>query len=104
MDQEHFHIWLQRSGGFAGMITEIEINSKDLDTYEAEQFTTMINRSDIFNLPEPVKNSIIMPDQFQYKITIQQDGRKRELDLSEENVPDHLRNLITYILKKGRKK
>jgi len=55
MDQEHFHIWLQRSGGFAGMITEIEIDS-------------------------------------------------RELDLNEENVPDHLRNLITYILKKGRKK
>jgi len=104
MDQEHFHIWLQRSGGFAGMITEIEIDSKDLDTYEVEHLKTMINRSDIFNLAEPVKNSSIMPDQFQYKISMQQDGRKRELDLNEENVPDHLRNLITYILKKGRKK
>jgi len=104
MDQEHFHIWLQRSGGFAGMITEIEIDSKDLDTYEVEHLKTMINRSDIFNLAEPVTNSSIMPDQFQYKISMQQDGRKRELDLNEENVPDHLRNLITYILKKGRKK
>jgi len=86
------------------MITEIEINSKDLDTSEEEHLKTMINRSDIFNLPEPVKNSSTMPDQFQYKVSIQQDGRKRELNLDEENVPDHLRNLITYILKKGRKK
>ena len=96
-----FHISFERSGGFAGMTSKVEVDSKDLSENEKKEVLTMIEKSGFFAF-QPDSTSRSIPDQFQYTITIEQGGQKRTLELGESSVPDSLRPLIDYLSRKAR--
>jgi hypothetical protein len=100
---EHpFHIWLERSGGFIGIPTQVEVDSRSLSTEEAETLWQLIEDSGFF---EANKNDSIpegLPDQFQYKITIERGGNNLKVALSQASIPDNLRPLINYLTQKAR--
>ena len=105
--QEPFYIWFERSGGFAGISTSVEIDSKTLPAEEARELEQLIEQSGFFDFN---KNDTIPdlglgqgPDQFQYKITIEYKGReKKTVELSESTIPDSLRPLVNYLTQKAR--
>ena len=103
MDQEQFQISFERSGGFTGTSTRIEIDSGDLVPGEAEELNQLILRSEFFEAVTFNSNILNMPDQFQYKITIEQTGRTRTLELNDGSLPDLFRPLINYLVGVARK-
>jgi len=101
--QEPFHIWFERTGGFAGMITMVEIDSKTLSVEEQEKVEEFIEKSGFF---EFVSDSLKTnhPDQFQYKITIEYKNDKKSLEFGESGMPNSLRPLVDYLNQKARKR
>lgn len=104
MEQEQFHIDFERSGGFTGTSSRVEIESRDLDSGEAEVLKELIFRSGFFEAISFGSEFLSMPDQFRYQITIEQMGQKRTLELSDGNMPDLFRPLVNYLVGAARKK
>lgn len=100
--EQPFHIWFERSGGFTGIPTQVEVDSRSLSTEEAEKLWQLIEDSGFF---EANKNDSIpegLPDQFQYKITIEHGGNNLKVALSQASIPDNLHPLINYLTQKAR--
>ena len=95
--QPSFHIYFERSGGFAGMTSSIEIDSDSLSTDEAEKLARLIDDSDFFEIGSEDVEKGNLPDQFQYKLTIEKNGREQTLELTDSSIPDSLRPLIQYL-------
>ena len=102
MDQEQFHIDFERSGGFAGISTRVEMDSRELAHGEAEELKRLIVHSGFFEAVAFSNKFVHMPDQFQYNITIEHMGKKRTLELSDGSVPDLFRPLINYLVRAAR--
>lgn len=97
-----FCIFFERSGGFTGISTTVEIDSKTLPPEEAEKLEEMIKDSGFFM--EIKEDSIpeARPDQFQYKITIEYEGKRQTRELKESTIPGSFRPLINYLSRKAR--
>jgi hypothetical protein len=104
MDREQFYINFERSGGFTGGATRIELNSEELDPGQAETLKGLIDRSGFFETLAMGNKFLNMPDQFGYQITIEHMGKSRTLELSDGSMPDLLRPLINYLVRAARKK
>ncbi len=100
--QEPFYIWFERSGGFAGISTSIEIDSKSLSSEESEELKQLIDRSGFFKDYKNDSTPGNMPDQFQYKISIECEGEKQTVEFGESTVPESFRPLINYMTQKAR--
>jgi hypothetical protein len=102
--QNSFYIWFERSGGFTGISTSVEIDSKLLSYDESEELKQLIDQSDFFELIKNDTIQVSMPDQFQYTITIKDDRAKRTVEFSDITMPDTMRPLINYLSQKARSK
>jgi len=102
--QEDFHIWFERTGGFAGMVTAVEIESKSLSDEEAEKIRQLIDQSRFFEVINPDSLSEGAPDQFHYKLKVEYEGKSRSLELKDSNMPDQFHPLIRYLIQKARSK
>lgn len=100
--QEHFHIWFERSGGFTGMTTKVEVDSDTLSSEEVENVCGLIEAADYFNIQNSDNSASGLPDQFQYKITIEYKRNKRTLELGESDISEKLRPLVNYLTRKAR--
>lgn len=100
--QENYVIHFERSGGFAGLITKVDIDSKDLSIEEQKNLEKLINNSGILTREEKMNMQNPMPDQFQYTFNIRYDHKQLNLILTEEQVTDKIRPLIKYLLRKAR--
>ena len=105
--QEPFYIWFERSGGFAGISTSVEIDSKTLSAEEAGELEQLIEQSGFFDFIKkdtiPTQELGQGPDQFQYEITIEyKGGEKKTVELNESTIPDSLRPLVNYLTQKAR--
>lgn len=103
MDREQFHINFERSGGFTGGSTRIELNSEELDPGQAETLKELLDRSGFFEAFVLENKFLNMPDQFSYQITIEHMGKKRSLELTDGSIPELFRPLINYLVGVARK-
>ena len=102
--QDSFYVWFERSGGFTGISTSVEIDSQLLSSDESKELKQLIDQSDFFKLGKNDTIQVSMPDQFQYTITIEQQGEKRTVEFSDSTVPDDMRPLLNYLSQKARTK
>ena len=102
--QGPFYIWFERSGGFTGISTSVEIDSKPLSIEEVDELKKLIEQSGFFDFNKNDTIPAELPDQFQYKITIEFESEKRTHQFSESAVPDNFRPLINYLTRKARSK
>ena len=100
--QDSFYVWFERSGGFTGISSSVEIDSKLLSLDESEKLKQLIDQSDFFEWSKSDTIPVDMPDQFQYTITIEHEGEKRTLEFSDITMPDTMRPLINYLSQKAR--
>ena len=103
MEKEQFYISFRRSGGFTGAVSSVEIDSRDLDSPEAEELNLQIEGSGFFEAFAFDNSFVHMPDQFRYQITIEHMGKKRSLELNETSVPELFRPLINHLVHVARK-
>jgi hypothetical protein len=92
-------IEFESSGGFANIMVNIRVDSKNLPDEVNSEIIRLVEESDFFN----IKSSELQPkhhgppDVMQYKICLQ-DGKKiNTLSVNDVTAPERLRPLLGYL-------
>ncbi|KAB8332853.1 hypothetical protein SD80_013200 [Scytonema tolypothrichoides VB-61278] len=93
-------ISFERTGGFAGISRKKTVDTANIAANEADQLPRLVEAADFFNLPEKITASATQPDRFQYKLTIEEEGREHTVTVSEAALPGTLRPLIEWLQQK----
>ena len=90
-------IRFERSGGFAGMRKAVTLDTESLPLEEAGKLHELVNTADFFNLPAKFPPPKRGADYFQYRLTVEIEGKKHTVEVSEPAVPEMLRPLFQLI-------
>ncbi len=98
-------IHFERTGGFAGMRTSITLDTGSVSLEEARKLQEMVEAAGFFDLPPEFPVPKRGADYFQYKLTVESEGRKHTVEVSEPAIPAALRpllqSLMTYARQQG---
>jgi hypothetical protein len=92
---EEMKIKFRQTGGYAGLVKSIEIDSEQVSMEEAQRLQSLVDQAAFFDLPDPGQQ--VMPDEEQYWITIESIGRSRGISMGRSSVPTALKALINYL-------
>lgn len=96
--EEVMKIRFQRSGGFAGMMTDVDIDAYSLPDQEREELATLVSRSEFFALPPTmIDTSAMGADRYNYEITIEIDGRTHTVETTDGSAPPTLVPLLNWL-------
>lgn len=95
-------ILFERSGGFAGMLMNVSIDTAKLPPTEASQVKSMVEAAAFFDLPEAIAASA-QPDRFQYHLTVAERKRKHSITVSESSMPGSLKPLVDWLMDAARR-
>ncbi|MGQ9468240.1 MAG: protealysin inhibitor emfourin [Nitrososphaerales archaeon] len=96
-------IYFERSGGLAGMRIVATLDTDSLPSDEAHQIQAMVTGAKFFDLPSKLPQPKKGADYFQYKITVEKEGRKHTVETSDATMQPALRPLVDFLVKKARK-
>ncbi|MFN7944932.1 MAG: protealysin inhibitor emfourin [Blastocatellia bacterium] len=96
------HIHFERTGGFANIRLQTEIDSAQLPAREARTLNRLIEEAHLFDQPTKATAAGDQPDQFQYEITISDAGRARTIQTSDAAASDEMRELIDWLTRAAR--
>jgi len=91
-------IRFERSGGFAGRTTNVEIDASSLPEAERQTLTSLVTASGFFTLPSgPDKTPPTGADRYNYRITVETAGGTHTIETSEETAPESLTPLLAWL-------
>jgi hypothetical protein len=99
ISEEMMNIKFRQTGGFAGLTKAIEIDTTKIPPNEAEVLKLMLDRASFFEMSVPSPGA--MPDREQYTLSVESEGRSRQLQLGASNLPAQLRELVDYLSKQA---
>jgi hypothetical protein len=95
----------ERSGGFAGMLTTLSVDTSSLPSEQAAQIQNIVEDANFFNLystPPPPKGG--PADYFKYKITVEAEGeRKHTVECTDVTMQPSIKPLIDFLGKQTKK-
>ncbi len=95
-------ISIERTGGVAGITIRSTVDAKDLAPEEGQKLRQMVEESNFFNLPAKIASRSPQPDRFQYELTVEEEGRRHTVMVSEEVMPEKLKLLARWLMEKAR--
>ena len=90
-------IQFERTGGFAGMRQSATIDTATLATNQASSLQDLVEAADFFNLPGQISAPTQVADQFHYRVTIVDAGRRHTVDADEAAASPVLRTLLQQL-------
>lgn len=96
-------ISFERTGGFAGMRVTATIDSESLSPQEEREMCDMVQAAGFFQLPTSMETPTPGADRFVYTLTVESDGQRRTVKVSEAAVPSSLRPLLEWLTVAARK-
>jgi hypothetical protein len=99
-----FRIEFERSGGFAGVSLKTSVDSRAIPPDEVREFDELLDRIDAKTLANSSGAAATQPDQFQYDLTIEHGGKRKQLTVRERDVPKELRPLLDRLLERAKKR
>lgn len=96
-------IHLERSGGFAGIRTEVTLDTESLPAEEAKKLLELLESADFFKMPAKFAPPKRGADYFQYSLTAKIEGKEHTVELSEPSVPENLKPLLRSLMKYAKK-
>jgi hypothetical protein len=97
-------VYFERGGGFAGIHITTTIDSKVLSQDEEHELSELINAANFFNLPPLITTKKPGADRFQYKLTVETEGRRHTVEINEGAVTPVLRPLLEWLTVKAKAK
>ncbi|MEH2322340.1 MAG: protealysin inhibitor emfourin [Nostoc sp.] len=97
-------ISFERTGGFAGITKKTTIDTDTLLPNEASTLARLVEVADLFGLPEHITSPNPQSDRFQYKLTVEDNGKQHTVTVSEAVLPGTLRSLIEWLQKIAQKR
>lgn len=95
-------IQLTRSGGFGGVRLSAALDTDLLPDGEAAKVRRLVSESAFFEQPSSLKSPSPGPDRFQYRLSVEEGGEKKEIETDETGMPEALRPLIDYLIDQAR--
>lgn len=86
-----------RTGGFAGIKLETQVDSETLPPEEARSLVDEVRQSGFFKLPGQLKAAPGGADRFQYTLTIWDAAEVHTVEIGEAQMPDSLRPLVQHL-------
>jgi hypothetical protein len=100
-------VYLERSGGFAGMVTSTNVDTQTLPPNEAQEIQCLIENSHFFELPsqspQTSKTRKGAADYFIYKITVQDGKREHSVQANDINMQPNIKPLIDFLIRHSQK-
>ncbi|MEH2119416.1 hypothetical protein PQG02_22270 [Nostoc sp. UHCC 0926] len=90
-------ISFERTGGFAGITKKTTVDTDTLPPNEAATLSCLVEAADLFRLPEQITSPNPQSDRFQYKLTVEDNGKQHTVTVSESALPGTLRPLIEWL-------
>jgi hypothetical protein len=90
-------ISFERTGGFAGISKKTTVDTATLPPNEAQELPRLVEVAGLFNLPEKITSPNQESDRFQYKLTVEDQGKQHTITVSEAALPGTLRPLIDWL-------
>jgi Emfourin len=89
-----------RSGGVAGARLSTTVESAELTAEDHQKLRSLVEASGLAATPPAYGPR--PPDRLQYHLSVDDDGRKIDLRLGEEEVPEALRPLLDWLTDRAR--
>jgi hypothetical protein len=86
-----------RTGGFAGVT--LELDPEELDAEDVEEIEPLLEGVDLEELARRPRRRAGKPDRFEYELAVERGGRRQELALPEDEVPENLEPLLRRLTK-----
>lgn len=87
-------IHFERTGGFAGMRMTATVDTESLSPDEARDWREMVDAAGFFDLPATITTPTPGADRFQYKLTVEAEGRRHTVEMGEAAAPEALQPLL----------
>ena len=95
-------IHFERGGGFAGTHITATIDSKQLTQDEGQELGELINTANFFELPSLMSSTKRGADRFNYKLTVETEGKRHSVLIDEGAVTPELRTLLQWLTAKAK--
>jgi hypothetical protein len=86
-----------RAGGIAGLVVTTVVDSASLPAETARVLRATVEQAGLFSLPARIGSGTGQPDQLRYKVTVEDTGRVHTVYVNEEDLPEALGSLISWI-------
>lgn len=96
-------ITIERSGGFAGMVQTRVVDTASLPPNEVNQLRLLVDAADFFRLPKMIVSLHSQPDRFQYKLTVEDQGKRHTVVVGEQSMPGNLKPLLDWLMTAARR-
>ena len=95
-----------RTGGVAGIRLTATLDTEMLPPEEADRLRRLIDAASFFDLPTSRRSPSRETDRFQYRVTVEDGDRIKEVEMDESSVPEACRPLLDYLIEsvKARRK
>jgi emfourin len=95
-------VYCKKTGGIAGLKISAEVDSKQLSPAEVQEMEKLVERARLFD--QPAKPSVgATPDQFQYEITVEDQGMRHSFATNDAAASDELLDLVDWLIAVARK-
>ncbi len=95
---EVMKIHFERSGGFAGMTMNVDIDAHALSDTEREALMTHLSNAEFFALPSAIDDpSTTGADRYNYRITIESNDRTHTVECTDGSAPASLTPLLDWL-------
>jgi hypothetical protein len=93
----------KKTGGIAGLEVFAEADSERLSPAQAREMKELVERARLFD--QPAKPGVkSMPDQFQYEMTVEDQGKRRSFVTNDAAASEELLDLIDWLIEIAREK
>jgi hypothetical protein len=90
----------ERTGGFAGLTLKAEVDSARLTPAESRKLKKLVEGARLFD--QPAQASGAMPDQYQYDVTIEDEGRTHSFRTNDAAASEEVLELIDWVIRRAR--
>lgn len=96
----------ERSGGFAGITINAEVDSETLTARQASELKRLVEKA--FPSDQPADKTeaekFAMPDQFNYGFVIEDGTTSQTHEVTDESITDEMRTLSKWLITTAQKK
>ena len=87
-------IYFKRAGGVLGREVEEEMDLNQLPADEAQQLMQLLTETNFFQTPQNLIASSVVPDEYEYTITVEAGNTRHTVQTSDSTAPESLRPLL----------
>lgn len=101
---EVMKIHFERSGGFAGMTMNVDIDAHALSDTEREALMSHLSNAEFFALPSAIADpSTTGADRYNYRITVESNERTHTVECTDGSAPASLMPLLDWLTDSARR-